>query len=64
METIEFILEMFGGPVFLIGFGCLVGRLLKLDNFSENQKKRQQIQLRKTDIPTKETGTVIQDNDL
>ena len=64
METIEFLLEMFGGSVLLIGSGCLIGHLLKLNEFSDDRNKSQQIHLRKTDISIKESGDVMQNNDL
>ena len=39
METIEILLEMYGGSVLLIGFGCLICHLLKLNKFSDDLNK-------------------------
>jgi hypothetical protein len=64
METIEFLLELFGSSVLLIGFGCLIGHLLKFDKFSDDRKKSQQLHLRKTDISIKESGELMQNNDF
>jgi hypothetical protein len=56
MESIEFLLELFGGLVLLIGFGCLIGHFLKLNNFSDDRQKSKDFHLKKTDVVIKESG--------
>ena len=62
METVEILFEMSGGLVLLIGFGWLIGHLLRLDKFSDDQKKSEQYHLQKTGISFIEPGNFIQDN--
>jgi hypothetical protein len=64
MESIEFLLELSASIILLIGFGYVIGHLLKIDKFSHDQKNSQQIQLRKTDVSKKEPGNIVQDNEL
>ena len=54
METIEFLAEFFGCSLLLMGFGCLIGHFLKVDQFSDDRKKSKILQLRKTDGETSE----------
>jgi hypothetical protein len=64
MENIEILLELFGGSVLLAGFGYLVGHLLKLDKYWDDQINSQQLHLRKTDTPINEPGDLMQDNEF
>ncbi len=59
MVTIEFLLELTGGSILLVVFGCLAGHRLKLDKFSDNRQKSRTLQLRKTDVETDESGDQV-----
>jgi hypothetical protein len=56
MESIEYSLELFGGLVLLIGFGCLIGHLLKLNKFSEEWENGKNCHPGNTDVVLKESG--------
>lgn len=56
MENVEFLVDLSGGLVLVVLFGWVIGHLLKLNKFSEDQDKGQQIHLRKTDISKMEPG--------
>lgn len=55
MESIEFLLELAGGSVLLLGFGWLIGHLLKSDQFSKDLEKKKEFKLRKTEGVMNET---------
>jgi hypothetical protein len=56
MEGIEYSLELFGGIALLIGFGCLIGHLLKLNKYSEEWEKGKNCHPGNTDAEINEPG--------
>jgi hypothetical protein len=56
MENVEFLVDMSGGLILVVLLGWVIGHLLKLNKFSEDHDKGQQIHLRKTDISKMEPG--------
>ena len=62
MEQIELLSELFGGLVLLIGFGAMIGHLLKLEKFLNDREMNQKGHTGNTDISKMEPGDLIHDN--
>jgi hypothetical protein len=56
MESFEYSLELFVGLALLVGFGCLIGHLLKLNKYSEDMEQWKKCHPGKTDDEINESG--------
>ncbi len=59
MDTIEILLEFFGGLILLIGFGTLIGYFIKSDKFFDDGQTDNGIHLRRMDVKKKESGNQV-----
>lgn len=59
MDTIEILLEFFGGLFLLIGFGSLIGYFFKLDKFYGDGKTNNDIHLRRMDSKKNESDNQV-----
>jgi hypothetical protein len=59
MDTIEILLEFFGGLVLLIVFGCLIGYFIKSDKFFDDGQPNKDIHLRRMDVKKNESGNQV-----
>lgn len=64
MESIEFWMEFSGGVILLIGYGILIGHILKLENFSAGRNMSRQSSLKNTDTPVKDPDGLTVKNDI
>jgi hypothetical protein len=64
MDSIEFLLELLAGSVFLLGCGYLVGHLLRLDKFSDDRQQRKDFHLRNTDGLMEEQSAFTHDKEF